>query len=106
LQRREKRKKLNQIYKNIDGVSEKPRYLHESRHRHAMNRVRNKGGRFVSRNEMEKNSASDDNKSDCGKMDEDRKNHSKSNSPQFKKKSSLSKISRIKEETFTDDKHN
>jgi len=106
LHRREKRKKLNQIYKNLDGSSGKPRYLHESRHRHAMNRVRNKGGRFVSKNEIEKNSSSDDDKSDCDKKDKLRKNNSNSSSPQFKKNRSLSKFYEIKEETFPDEKHN
>ena len=50
--RREKRKKLlAQCDKNI---SKNKKYIHESRHIHAMNRKRGKGGRFLSKSESEK----------------------------------------------------
>ena len=69
LQRREKRRKLNLksrfvIGESTNGVNEtsgqKPKYLHESRHKHAMTRQRGKGGRFVGKKE---NSANNDGKS-------------------------------------------
>jgi len=50
MKRREVRKKLyeaNQMNKN--KMDKNKKYHHESRHRHAMNRERGKGGRFVSK---------------------------------------------------------
>ena len=57
LQRREKRKKLSLLYQNSSDTNKK--YLHESRHKHAMNRKRGKGGRFLSKNEKEEEEQKD-----------------------------------------------
>ncbi len=56
LQRREKRRKLNIRSRfisvsNISEIGGKPKYIHESRHKHAMTRQRGKGGRFVGKKE-------------------------------------------------------
>ena len=50
LKRRETRKKLNYKYNMINNEK---KYIHESRHKHAMNRERGKGGRFLSKKEKE-----------------------------------------------------
>ena len=50
LKRREMRKKLNYKYNMINNEK---KYIHESRHKHAMNRERGKGGRFLSKKEKE-----------------------------------------------------
>ena len=49
LQRRAKRKKL---FSSIT-IPGKPKYIHKSRHVHAMTRERGKGGRFVKKNKAD-----------------------------------------------------
>jgi nuclear transcription factor Y alpha len=49
LRRRELRKKYQ-----LKSKENKPKYLHESRHKHAVNRQRGKGGRFIGKNELKK----------------------------------------------------
>ena len=51
LKRREARKKYFEMFENDILLNKKVKYHHESRHKHAMNRERGKGGRFLSKKE-------------------------------------------------------
>ena len=54
MKRREVRKKLKEtIQINKNKIDKNKKYHHESRHRHAMNRERGKGGRFISKKKIE-----------------------------------------------------
>ena len=55
LRRREIRKKLNNIIQNQYKLDKNKRYHHESRHNHAMNRERGKGGRFIGKKDKKFN---------------------------------------------------
>ena len=56
MKRREVRKKINEALKwnkEKNKLDKNKKYHHESRHRHAMNRERGKGGRFISKKKLE-----------------------------------------------------
>ena len=56
MKRREVRKKIKEAIqenKEKNKLDKNKKYHHESRHRHAMNRERGKGGRFVSKKKLE-----------------------------------------------------
>jgi hypothetical protein len=52
LKRREARKKYFEMFENDILLNKKVKYHHESRHKHAMNRKRGKGGRFLSKDDI------------------------------------------------------
>ena len=77
MKRREVRKKLNEsIQINKNKLDKNKKYHHESRHRHAMNRERGKGGRFVSKKkvEMENKTKNDNNEEDKENEENDDEN--------------------------------
>ena len=65
LKRREARKKYFEMFENDSFLNKKIKYHHESRHKHAMNRERGKGGRFLSKKEKEFMEKEKKNKDEC-----------------------------------------
>ena len=65
LKRREARKKYFEMFENDSFLNKKIKYHHESRHKHAMNRERGKGGRFLSKKEKEFMEKEKENKDEC-----------------------------------------
>ncbi len=91
LKRRQARAKIDAMIRQQKAAGEKPAYMHESRHRHAMKRPRGPGGRFLTAAEIAALKAKETNEqvkdgSDSAEKTETESNSSGSTEPNKKSK--------------------
>ena len=84
LRRREIRKKLHNFIQNQYKLDKNKKYHHESRHNHAMNRERGKGGRFIGKKDKKFNKTSEDEKDEEDENEEAKEKNVEENSNENK----------------------
>lgn len=103
LRRREIRKKLNNFIQNQYKLDKNKKYHHESRHNHAMNRERGKGGRFIGKKDKkinkkieEEGEEENENEERKEKKNQESREESKNADSSDKDKNIISKNNKIK----------